>query len=183
MSLVGRGLLLSLVFAFLGAAPPAVAHTDLAEASPPPGAVLSAPPAELVLVFTDAVTPAVDAVAVSGPDGTRLDRGRPAVDPANVLTTPLAAGGPGTVTVQYRVLAADGHVIEGSYQFEVTEAPPTSASLAAPTSTASEQVAAPAANPPSDDDDDTVGLALLALAVLVGLVGGTAAWVVGRRGS
>src|SRR5687768_15709919 len=124
MSWIGRGSLLSLVVAFLGAASPAAAHTELSEASPAPGAVLPAPPAEVVLVFTEAVTPAVDAVVVSGPDGARLDRGGPAVDPANVLTTPLAAGGSGAVTVQYRVVAADGHVIEGSYQFEVTEASP-----------------------------------------------------------
>ncbi len=183
MSLIGRGLLVSLVFAFLGAASPAAAHPELSEASPEPGAVLPALPAEVVLVFTEAVTPGVDALVVSRSDGARLDRGGPAVDPANVLTTPLAAGGSGAVTVQYRVVAADGHVIEGSYQFEVTEAPPTSASLTATTSTAAALVAAPAVDPPSNNDDDTVGLALLALAVLVGLAGGTAAWVVGHRGS
>ena len=185
MSWIGRGLLVSLVFAILGAAAPAAAHTELSEASPAPGAVLPAPPAEVVLVFTEAVTPAVDAVVVSGPDGARLDRGSPAVDPVNVLTTPLAAGGPGAVTVQYRVVAADGHVIvEGSYRFEVTGAPPTSGPAAAVAATiAAGPVAAPAVDPPSDDGNDTVGLVLLALAVLVGLVGGTAAWVVGRRGS
>ena len=182
MRLIGRRLLLAL-FVVLGAAPPAAAHTELSEASPAPGAVLPALPAEVVLVFTEAVTPAVDAVVVSGPDGARLDRGGSAVDPANVLTTPLAAGASGPVTVQYRVVATDGHVIEGSYQFEVTETPPTSASLTATPSTDAAAVAAPAVDPPPDDDDDTVGLALLALAVLVGLVGGTAAWVVGRRGS
>lgn len=181
MSSIGRGLLLSLVLAVLGSAPPAAAHADLAEASPAPGATLPAPPAEVVLVFTEAVTPAVDGVAVSGPDGARLDRGGPAVGPANVLTTTLTAGDPGTVTVQYRVVAADGHVIEGSYQFEVAEASPTS--LGATTSAAVERVAEPAVATPAGEDDDTVGLTLIAVAVLVGLVGGAAAWVAGRRGS
>ena len=153
---------------------PAMAHTELVQASPGPGATLDAPPAEVVLVFDGAVQPAADPIVVTDVDGTRVPMGDAIDREPTVVSVALAPLVAGDYTVAYRVVAGDGHVVEGTYQFTVSSV----ATTTAPTPTADAVATAPA---PTKDDESPFGIALVALAAMIGLAGGLAAWIVGRR--
>lgn len=140
----GSALLAALLLLLAVAAPPAAAHTDLASTTPADGERLAEPPAEVTLVFTAEVLELGAAVAVTGPAGL-LDAGPPVVDGASV-TAALPAGLPGgDYEVAWRVTAADGHPISGTFTFSVAAAPAptTSETTAAPATTSSDVAAAP----------------------------------------
>ncbi|MDQ3513392.1 MAG: copper resistance protein CopC, partial [Chloroflexota bacterium] len=101
---------------------PAGAHAALAEADPPVDGVLVAPPAEVVLRFTEAVdagagSPAIRVINEAGDEVTAavaaLDR-----DDARVVRAALAPLSPGTYTVVWTARSAvDGHTLTGSHAF------------------------------------------------------------------
>ncbi|MEY2433150.1 MAG: copper resistance protein [Acidimicrobiaceae bacterium] len=179
---VAIAIALAIVGAFVTAGP-ASAHADLTQASPGPGAVLSSPPARVVLVFSDAVQPANDALVVSAGDGTVASTGTVIVDPPNVFTLPLSPLVPGEYSVSYRALADDGHVIEGSYRFTVAAAEATIATTITPANPPAADVTADVAARPTArrDDRNPFGLLLLAVAAGIGLAGGFTAWFISRR--
>lgn len=124
---LGAALLVSAVIAISAALPPAAwAHASLVEARPGRRAVVAGAPARVVLVFSDALEEAFSTVSVLSTGGDRVDAGDVRVlsaDPRELsvgLPPDLPAG---TYTVKYRVLSADGHVVEGSYRFTVKPAP------------------------------------------------------------
>lgn len=103
----------------------AAAHASLVDARPGRRAVVTRPPARVVLVFGEAVEPAFSTLGVFSASGARVDTGDVEALPANGRE--LSVGLPGDLpaghyTVRYRVLSTDGHVVEGSYRF--TLAPP-----------------------------------------------------------
>jgi copper resistance protein C len=169
---------------------PAAAHADLEQASPGPGAVLEAPPSEVVLVFGGPVQPAVDALVVSGADGSVVDHDEPVVDPPNVMSVALRTTlVPGTYTVAYRVVSDDSHVVEGSHQFTVTAAAttvpvatgPTAAPLPVTTEPTATLAAAAPTPAPKRDDSNSFGVLLIIVAAVIGVAGGVTAWLVNRR--
>lgn len=104
----------------------ALAHATLSGASPATQATLAAPPAEVRLVFNQAVTIAPQAIrvlaadgrVVSGPAATR-DRGRVVVAPVSGLVRGAA------YTVRWRVTSSDGHSPAGVFTFGIgVPAPP-----------------------------------------------------------
>lgn len=98
------------------------AHAELSRAEPAPGSVLSSPPVRVRLWFTEPVEAGNDAVVLIGPDGQRLNTGGAQVAPGDgtlLETNRLSASAPGTYTVRWRVVSADGHPIGGQYQFSV----------------------------------------------------------------
>ncbi|HEX5594848.1 MAG TPA: copper resistance protein CopC [Micromonosporaceae bacterium] len=99
---------------------PAHAHALLVNSSPGSNAVLPDPPAEVVLTFSESVREVPDKVRVIGPDGKRVDRGRPKFDGA-VVTIPVDSGPRGTYLVSYRVVSADSHPVSGGYTYSVGE--------------------------------------------------------------
>jgi len=108
-----------LLLVLLGAASPASAHTRLTGSSPSAGAEVPAATTEVVLSFTGTVNEAFSTVVVTGPDGAEAGSGSPVLrgrDVVQELEGPLA---PGTWTVAYRVVAADGHPITGTLAFTV----------------------------------------------------------------
>ena len=139
-------LLSTVLAAVLGAllatvtAAPAWAHTRLVSSTPSAGASVEAP-AEVVLVFNDPVQPGLSALSVTGADGEEHVDGTPTSggDGSSVvqaLRSPLA---PGTYQVAYRVLAADGHPVTGTFEITAVApadaAPTPAASTSAPTPT------------------------------------------------
>ncbi|MFB9234060.1 copper resistance CopC/CopD family protein [Plantactinospora siamensis] len=121
------GLLVMAFAALLGPAAPASAHAVLVSSSPPNGAVLASAPSQVVLTFSEGVRAVPDRVRVIGPDGSRVDRGKPAVSGA-VLTITVDQGAPrGTYLVTYRIISADSHPVVGGYTYSVGAAstPPT----------------------------------------------------------
>ncbi|MDI3341260.1 MAG: copper resistance protein CopC [Sphaerobacter sp.] len=112
--------LIALVLA-LGTATPARAHAVLVRADPAPDSVVGAPPALVRIWLSEPIAAAPDAVIVTGPDGTRVDRGdaRVAPDDATQLQVSLGSGASGTYTVQWRAISADTHPVSGTFYFSV----------------------------------------------------------------
>jgi copper transport protein len=119
------GLLVAALALVLGPAAPASAHAVLLGSDPPAGSVLTGAPDAVVLTFSEPVRQITGRIQVIGPDGSRVDTGRPRFDGA-VVTIPLVAGPQGTYLVSYRVVSADSHPVAGGYTYSVgvASAPP-----------------------------------------------------------
>jgi methionine-rich copper-binding protein CopC len=101
----------------VGSAAPAAAHTALKSASPGAGSTVR-PPNQIVLTYNEPVQ--FTQVVVTDAAGRQYQSGKPVnVDNTvteNLSTTPQN----GRYTVAWRVVAPDGHPVEGTYQFTVT---------------------------------------------------------------
>jgi copper transport protein len=94
------------------------AHAVPLTETPAPAAVLRSLPSELTLVFDEEVLVRYARVTVAGSNGQPI--GGPARVAGTVVTIPLRAGGRGSYTVRWRMVAADdGHATEGTYTFGV----------------------------------------------------------------
>lgn len=108
-------------------AAPASAHAVLTSTNPAQGSVVAEPPTEVVLTFTEGVSPITGRVKVIAPDGRRADAGEPRAA-GTELIIPLAPGGPeGTYLVTFRVVSSDSHPVTGSFTYSVgaPSTPPT----------------------------------------------------------
>jgi hypothetical protein len=108
--------------AMVGAAGPALAHSQLVSSDPPDGAGLDAGPPRVALTFDEDMPPGFDVVTVVGPDGKAWQDGQ-VVTSGPVVSVPVAPLGPaGRYQVGYRVVSGDGHPVEGSTSFTLTKA-------------------------------------------------------------
>ncbi len=114
--MIGLACLLALFAAY-----PVLAHSELIDAQPAPGARLAESPAEIQLTFSEPVA-ADSRIVVLGEGFQALDGVDAVVDSANpaVARAALPALEPGTYTVQWTASSADGHEVSGSYSFSVT---------------------------------------------------------------
>lgn len=113
-------LLAGLVAIAIAIAPVASAHAVLLATDPARGAQLGRGPAQVSATFNEPLQTAFAAMTVVGPDANLWSTGDPRVDGA-VITVALRPLGPaGSYTVNYRVTSADGHVVTGSWAFELT---------------------------------------------------------------
>lgn len=101
------------------AAPAAGAHTELVASQPAAGAVLAAAPTSVTATFDEAPEAAFAALTVLGPDGAPVSTGATTVS-GSQLAVGIQPGTSGVYTANYRLMAADGHVITGSWSFTVT---------------------------------------------------------------
>ena len=104
----------------LGLPVAAVAHTDLAEASPADGAQLDEAPTEVVLTFEGEISED-STFTVTSADGTEVGGGELDLDVAerNVLRGEVSITEDGTYTVAYSIVGEDGDRIEGEVTFAV----------------------------------------------------------------
>jgi methionine-rich copper-binding protein CopC len=133
MSATAVTLLIALFIGVVSAAP-ASAHTALESASPADGATVN-PPTRIVLTYSEPVR--FTQVLVTDAAGRQYQSGRP-VNVDNTVTENISTIPPnGRYTVAWRVVAPDGHPVEGAYQFTVTGSDVTApaAAPAAPTQT------------------------------------------------
>jgi putative copper export protein/methionine-rich copper-binding protein CopC len=96
------------------------AHVDLIATTPASGATLDAAPPELRLLFSGRIEAAYTRVALVAPDGTFVPVGTVTFVPGSdrEFTAALPPfSQPGTYTVQWRTAGADGHVLEGAFEF------------------------------------------------------------------
>jgi methionine-rich copper-binding protein CopC len=113
-------LLAGLVAVAIALAPAASAHAVLIATDPAKGARLDTSPAQVSATFNEPLGPSFAAMTVVGPDANLWSSGDPRVAGA-VISVPLRPLGPaGSYTVNYRVTSADGHVVTGSWVFELT---------------------------------------------------------------
>jgi hypothetical protein len=103
----------------------ASAHAVLVKSSPARRAVLRQPPARVELVFNERLEPAYSTVSVWTAANARIDDGKVVVGPDDPRR--LSVGLPplthGAYTVKFRVLSVDGHLVEGTFPFEVRPRP------------------------------------------------------------
>lgn len=125
---------LVIVCAGVVGAAPAMAHTDLESSSPNDGATLSEVPASIDLTFSESVLSEGAAIVVRTDTDTPVDVGAVTVDGATVSVAWPADADSGRFNVAWRVVADDGHPIEGTLSFTI-EAPSPAPTSASPTAT------------------------------------------------
>ena len=113
-------LLAGLVAVAIGLAPVASAHAVLLATDPARGATLATGPARVSATFNEPLQTAFAAMTVVGPDANLWSTGDPRLDGAVISVALRPLGPAGTYTVNYRVTSADGHVVTGSWTFELT---------------------------------------------------------------
>ncbi len=138
--------LLSGLLFVIGVATPASAHTQLIGVDPVEGSTVAADTAVTVtfsgaLLEIGAEATVTDAAGVA----TKLEVTFPTASSAQVVLPSMAAG---DVTLAWRVVAGDGHPVEGTIAY-VADAPAQPSASSAPTATASAVV------PPSASDTPT----------------------------
>ncbi|WP_336213338.1 copper resistance CopC family protein [Nonomuraea sp. LPB2021202275-12-8] len=108
---------LLLACAAMGIAPPAQAHNVLIGSDPKDGATLSAPPAQITLIFDQPVRQGYAQIGVTGADGSAWTDGAATVsaERVTVKVKPLKAAG--AYVVGYRILSSDGHPVTGKIGF------------------------------------------------------------------
>ncbi|MBV9453874.1 MAG: copper resistance protein CopC [Rubrobacter sp.] len=128
---------------------PALAHSQLLQADPASGATLSQPPTQVRLQFNEPVELAFTPVKVSDEQGNRVDEDDARIDPEDkrVVLTTLKKLPIGSYTVEWRVISADTHPVNGTYKFDVIGAGTTESQGAA-------QAQAGGSNDPSSDQSE-----------------------------
>jgi hypothetical protein len=167
-------LLFGLAAGTLGNAGLAAAHAARISTDPAENALLAKAPSRVSATFNEAMQPEFAAMTVIGPDGNMWSTGEPEVNGA-VISVGLRPLGPaGTYTVNYRATSADGHVVAGSWPFQLTVAgTATSAPPAAPL---------PANTDASRNSEDADGIPVWPFYVgAVLIVGAGALWAARRR--
>lgn len=99
---------------------PAFAHAGIVKASPEYDETVSRPPEEVRITFNESVQAEFDPIKVYGPGGERVDRNDARTDPDDPATmvASLERDLPaGSYRVEWRATSADGHPIDGKYNF------------------------------------------------------------------
>ena len=100
----------------------ALAHATLVRTAPLGSKILTAPPSEVRLTYSEAVEPRFAIVSVTDAAGKRVTDGVPtrARTDSHTLVTPLRPHLPeGWYLVFWRVISADGHPVRGAFTFAV----------------------------------------------------------------
>ncbi|MGS2641830.1 copper resistance CopC family protein [Streptosporangium sp. G12] len=106
--------------ALLGAVAPAQAHNVLISSDPKDGTELATGPEKITLTFDQPVRQGFAQISVIGPDGTRWEAGKTAVDRAKVSVAVKPLGPAGVYAIGYRILSSDGHPVSSKITFTLT---------------------------------------------------------------
>ena len=106
--------------------PSAAWHLHLKRAEPGVNDTVAAAPKAVRLWFTETPEAVGARVTLTGPGGTAIALGKPAVESGD--DAPLAAEvkgpmAPGTYQVAWRAMAKDGHTMGGTFRFVLRPAP------------------------------------------------------------
>ena len=101
---------------------PASAHTVLTSADPAVNSTVDILPSTISLIFAEELVSIGNSNSISVIDesGVELASGKPEVSGAVLTINLMSTGVNGLIKVNYRAVAADGHVITGDYQFTVS---------------------------------------------------------------
>ncbi|MPZ28480.1 MAG: copper resistance protein CopC [Micromonosporaceae bacterium] len=114
------GGLLGAALTVSGPPAPAAAHANLVGSEPANGTVLSDPPDQVVLSFSEPVRVIPDRIQVVGPDGQPAGPGAEPSAAGTEVTIPLdESPDNGTYLVSYRVISQDSHPVFGSVTYSV----------------------------------------------------------------
>ncbi|MGA9492297.1 MAG: copper resistance CopC family protein [Mycobacterium sp.] len=98
----------------------ASAHAARVSADPADHATVSTGPLRVRATFNEDLQTTFAAMTVVGPDGNMWSAGEPDVRGTVVSIGVRPLGPTGNYTVNYRVTSADGHVVAGSWSFQLT---------------------------------------------------------------
>lgn len=143
-----------LALSLLSLSTPAWAHTAVVSLSPAKGASLSVAPTQVLITADAEVQDMGTAITVTSPLGARVDDGSTEVEGKLVLIGLKSLTEVGTYTVNYRLLAQDGHALDGTYEFSLT-----TASSPSPTPTQAPVV------PVNSDSNQWLSIALIVAAL------------------
>ena len=118
----------------------ASAHAARVSTDPADHAAVSTGPGRVSATFNEDLQTTFAAMTVVGPDGNLWSVGLPQVHGTVVSVGVLPLGPTGNYAVNYRVTSADGHVVSGSWTFQLT--------------TPGSGIPGPAAQPPDTSPDD-----------------------------
>ncbi|MGW5876513.1 copper resistance CopC family protein [Nocardiopsis terrae] len=166
--------------ALLLAPSPALAHDVLTGSDPEDGDTLDTLPEEVVLSFNNAPMEggSGSAVVVTGPDGAEKQEGDLAFDGTDVSVGLAPLEDAGEYTIAFRVVSSDGHPIQDTLTFSVTEeaveaAAPEEAEEEAPaggTEETEEAEESPIDESPAAAEEDATENGTSPLMVLAGIV-------------
>ncbi|WP_026256612.1 copper resistance CopC family protein [Mycobacterium sp. 155] len=100
----------------------ASAHATRIATDPAEHAALTVSPQRVSATFNEVLQKTFADMTVVGPDGNLWSTGGAQVQGAVISMAVRPLGPAGTYTVNYRVTSADGHVVSGSWSFELTVA-------------------------------------------------------------
>lgn len=162
----------------------AQAHSELVSSSPTDGQVLDAPPTEVTFTFNEDLLPDFVNFVATNADGDVTELVVSGINgPTAVVAWPPQAPG-GQWQIDYRVVSADGHPVDGSITFSyVAESPsptptPSTPSPSPTTSSATPEPAptsaepSPSAVPASENSGPSTGwiIAIVGVGALIGIV-------------
>jgi len=157
--------LFALVILLVSISFPAFGHSSLVSSTPPKDAVLTEFPSEVSLTFNESLLEIgnenPNKVEVVNSMGDLLSGVAKVSGP--VISVPVQITGNDEYQVSYRVVSADGHVIEGSYKFKVESEIATAMPISAPTE-----------ETPAEDGPN------LLVRTVMALIAGTAFWLLLR---
>ena len=111
-------ILLSFVF------PPAQAHSELVSSNPSAFSYIQELPEQIELEFNEELLNlgSGNSVSIISPSGEDLGMGETNTEGARITRLLNTTSELGTFEVKYRVASADGHILNGSFTFNLTEA-------------------------------------------------------------
>jgi copper resistance protein C len=115
---------LAALFAVIGGASTAYAHTQLINSVPAAGTSLERTPGSIQLSFTEPIDARLASVVVVGPKGENLAVGQARQSGSGLMQPITASREPGRVRVAYRVISLDGHPVSDSFSFTVQKGDP-----------------------------------------------------------
>lgn len=111
---------IALALAALTGAGAVSADNTLESSNPSDGSTVSSAPTEVVLTFANAVDPATVTVELIATDESVVTLANPAQGSDDKsVRVPLPAGLSGVTTVRWKMVATDGHVMSGRFQFTI----------------------------------------------------------------
>ncbi|MGH3634485.1 MAG: copper resistance CopC family protein [Mycobacterium sp.] len=113
-------LLIAMAFTATLTAAAASAHAVRLSTDPAENAQLTVGPARVSATFNERLQTTFAAMTVVGPDGNLWSSGEPQVQGAIISVGVRPLGPVGRYRVNYRVTSADGHVVPGSWSFQLT---------------------------------------------------------------
>lgn len=173
------------VLATMLTAAPAWAHDELLSSSPAADEVLSSPPTDFRLTFSEELQASSTIAALTRDSGQAVEAPPFVVQEATIIQPFPVAAPSGRYTLAYRVASTDGHPIQGSVSFDLQIAPVVADSTsAAPSSSASATTPAvsDAASSTHEDESSAHGDIIVPITIVgVGLVICAVIWLVSAR--
>jgi len=106
------------------ATPAAMAHSELVSSSPSASTSIQELPQQIELEFNEELLNlgSGNSISIMSPSGEDLGMGETSTDGSRITRLLNTTSELGSFEVKYRVASADGHVLQGSYSFNLTQA-------------------------------------------------------------